>query len=74
MNKNIRMPANRDSIFHDRRNLAVRNNPYQDQQPCRRKTFGQSDGANWWLKVNYVSQHLRAVSDKNQKISDQHKI
>ncbi|ARN73621.1 hypothetical protein [Oceanicoccus sagamiensis] len=61
---NKHLPAtSRESIFHDRRTLTSNHSDTGNTEPCRRKTFAQSNTQDWWLKVNYVSQHLHAVAD-----------
>lgn len=54
------MSKTKSDIFKDRRNnpLSPPNN-----RVCRRKgDFGEkTSDENWWLKVNYISQHLTSV-------------
>ncbi|WP_101758858.1 hypothetical protein [Oceanicoccus sp. KOV_DT_Chl] len=56
-----------NSLFEDRRHGSI--SAEKLNHPCRRRTFGQTDTAPWWLKVDYVSQHLKAVprADKNSE-------
>ena len=62
------MKTLRTDIFKDRRNQRL---GAPNDKACRRKgDFGEktSDSTNWWLKVNYISQHLTTV----KKVNDQH--
>jgi hypothetical protein len=62
-----------DEIFRDRR--SVSNKAALNEQRCRRSnSFNKAETMPWWLKINYVNQHLHAVSSKethkhNQKLS-----
>lgn len=52
--------APEEEIFSDRRSRARIIGP--NRNPCRRVNgFGKSEAMPWWLKVNYVSQHLRSI-------------
>ena len=48
-----------NDIFQDRRQLKA--DSIKGKTPCRRKRFHKVDASPWWLKVNYVSQHLHAA-------------
>jgi hypothetical protein len=55
------MRKTKSDIFKDRRALSSNS---LDNRVCRRKgDFGEktSDSEDWWLKVNYISQHLTSV-------------
>lgn len=48
-----------EDMFKDRRDISMQ--PY-DRAHCRRgKNFSKVESMPWWLKVNYVSQHLHSV-------------
>ena len=51
-----------NNIFQDRRQLKT--DSISRKTPCRRGRFREVDASPWWLKVNYVSQHLHAASSQ----------
>ncbi|KKK63306.1 hypothetical protein LCGC14_2995600 [marine sediment metagenome] len=53
-----------NDIFRDRRQLNT--DSINRETPCRRKRFRKVNASPWWLKVNYVSQHLHAASNQNR--------
>lgn len=50
--------------FKDRRGPSLQG---YDRTRCRRgKNFSKVESMPWWLKVNYVSQHLHSVGSDDQ--------
>lgn len=48
-----------DEAFKDRRGISLLR---RDRAYCRRnKNFNKAKDMPWWLRVNYVSQHLHLV-------------
>ena len=60
----------KSDIFKDRRSSLLIN---PDNRVCRRKgDFGEktSDSEDWWLKVNYISQHLTSVKKPSSPLNN----
>ena len=71
MTKQTNNKLSSGEIFADRRKNPHQGRPQEHDTTstaCRRSSdFRKSDTHPWWLKVNYVTQHLCAVDPKNPK-------